>query len=225
MPTLNTTYTDEELSFLFREYISDKSCKTPSQFFIEWGIPVEEFRNIREGVFNSDPDLYKSFVSKWRESLLEKKNKSERKQKQRITKILYLIENVEDFDILEFWKLIPYDGDEDFLYNTINFVKSNYGDKYYDFISFLASKRLLDEEGLLKINPKEIKENPTTVGDVTVSKASNQFIITYMEKYNMPMIRRTYYDVLDSYLKDRDKIIRDVYGMPSPKVKKKQMSN
>ena len=225
MPELNTTYRNDELLLFFRGYINDESCKTPSEFFFQHGISKDELKSARENVFKNDPDLYRKFVSKWRESILERKNKSERKQKHRISKVIYLIENVEDFDILEFWKLIPYDGDEDFLYNMINYVKSNFGEKYYDFVDFLARNKLLEDEGLLRIDSEEIKSNPTTVGGTTVSAASNQFIIAYMEKYNIPMIRRAYYDVLDSYLYDRDKIIRDVYDMKPAKVKKKQKSN
>ncbi len=224
MPALET-YSDEELSYFFEEYIKDKSCKTPSEFFSELGIDIEELKIIRERVFTINPDLYRLFVNSWREKNIDRKNRVERKNKQRVSKILNLIENVEDLDVLEFWKLIPYDGDDNFLYNIIDYVKKNHIEKYYDFIGYLARKRILYDEGLLRINPDEIKSNSTLTGDETVSATSNKFIINYMEKHNIPMIRRAYYDVLESYIKDRDKIIRDVYGMGPVKTKKIKISN
>ena len=168
-----------DLKTIFYSYIRSKACKSPTEFFAERGYDFEKLKYARKMIFENDPELYESFLSSWSHKIKKRNDRLEAKKKQSIVKILYLIDNVDDFDLVEFWKLIPYDGEDDFLFKAIDIVRKNYSDKYPSFINFIADKGILLQEGLLGIDVELIRNSSFLVGDYQISASANQFIINH----------------------------------------------
>lgn len=190
---------------VIRKYIEDIESYKTSEFILSLGINEDLLKRYVRTVENVNPVLYQEYLDKFEE------NKKIRffANKKTITDLSVaikagILENGEEFNLLEFLKRIPFLRNKNFSEKLIEFMKRNNTIEEYNIIlKYMAQNKLFDKNLPNTLNVERLYKEKTIVNGREITKEDNDIILEYMKDNRYPMIRKVYILVRKEYLSGR----------------------
>lgn len=192
----------EKAEPVIKKYIEDTESYKTSEFLINLSISEDLFKRYVKTVENINPILYQEYLNK----LEENKKVRFYANKESINSLATaintgILENGEEFNLLEFLKRIPFLRSKNFVEKLIEFMKRNNTKEEFDTImKYMSQNRLFDKNLPNTLNIKRLYDEKTIVNGREITKEDNDIILEYMKKNRYPMIRKVYILIRKEYL-------------------------
>lgn len=179
--------------FVIDYYISSPDSYITNKFLEELGISKEIFDFCVDTIAELDVDMYNDYLKK-----------KEQNRKINYSHVKFTISDLANgiktgmlsdgtsFDMLEFFKRIPFKKSEDFMHSLIEFCKRNNEEDYNIIMSYIHKNKLDFSNTFKPLNVKEVYDTKTIINGVELTNEDKDTIIEYLKSNNIPVVSKTY---------------------------------
>lgn len=228
--------------YIVTEYINDDSAYMIDEFLDRYGINRKIFDKCVRVLEELDVDLYNRYIFKEKDNITRKYME----YREIFEDIIHGIKTNKlndgtDFDIIEFWKRVPFINSKIATYEFADFKKidsnldsksQGFKHKVKSFVEITQPKEteLIKEflikhkigTGIIKLDLINLNSNPYKIADISLTVNEINKIVNYMISNDIPLIRNAYIAVVEKYLNNGINI-EDIKNAEKTKMLKKTL--
>lgn len=193
----------EYAEFIINLYLDNDVLNKLDEFLYNLGIDKKSFDYCIDTVCEFNYVLYSQFVSK-----KEKNDIVEQEYNIRmIEDFIYALNNGKypdgiEFDMVEFFKRIPFKYYKNFSNELLKFVKNNISESEEIITQFLKEKKLNKRDINKEIDFDALINSHFYINNSFVTRDDINLVLTYMQDNNLPMFNIIFFELLNKYKND-----------------------